>query len=128
MDGGGFFYESAWIKGLGQSNVCEHTHTCTKPCVQSREELAGKCKVPTKCRVPVKREKREVLLKKPIVHLLYPWCQALLRACRFHMNLPNLWLFNSTSDFSEKCNCTRGKRVRDWDGGVEGRRNRKTDQ
>lgn len=32
-------------------------------------------------RVPVKREKREAILKKPIVHLLYPWCQAFIWTC-----------------------------------------------
>lgn len=109
---GAFFMSPHGSKGWGRAmcvNTHTYTHTCTKPCVQSREELAGKSKVPTKCRMPVKREKRGVILKKPIVHLPHPWCQALLRACRFHMNLPNLWLFNSTSDLSEKCNYTRGK-------------------
>lgn len=49
---------------------------------------------------------KKVILKKGIVHLLFLWCQALLRACCFQMNFQNLWLFKS--DSSEKCNYTRG--------------------
>ena len=49
---GAFFMSPHGSKGWG-AEICvsarthTHAHTHTKTCVQSREELAGKCKVPT---------------------------------------------------------------------------------
>lgn len=68
---------------------------------------------------------KKVILKKGIVHLLFLWCQALLRARCFQMNFQNLWLFKS--DSSEKCNYTRGtgEVIRGEEQGQKRRRNKK---
>lgn len=73
MDGGGFFFMTAWIKELGQRNGFTHTYTNTsaqRPVFSAERNWLVNAKFLLNVGCQLKRKKTEVILKKPIVHLL----------------------------------------------------------
>lgn len=116
MDSGGFFMSLHGSKGQGRE-MCANTHERThaqRPVFRAERNWLVKAKFQLNTGCQLNGGKKRSNIEKANCSPLCPWCQALLRACCFHVNLPNLWLFNSTSDLSENLQLHKRKRVRDW--------------